>query len=117
MNCNRLSYNLSSGIRFTSRYQSAELPMAITIEVPSVLQAQCDGVDEIQLNASTVGDALHQLKSQSPDLYAAVCNEHGHLLTHINLFVNSSMLPKAAVNQHPLTDGDVITLFQTIAGG
>lgn len=91
--------------------------MAITIEIPSVLQAQCDGVDEIQLNAETVGAALHELKAHSPELYAAVCNEHGRLLSHINLFVNSSMLPQAAMDQHPLADGDVITLFQTIAGG
>ena len=91
--------------------------MAISIQIPSSLRSECGGATELCVSASTVGAALAQLERDHPSLYRSVCDETGAVRRHINLFVNSSFLPKPDGLDRPLKAGDVLAIMTAVSGG
>lgn len=69
------------------------------------------------MTASSVRDVLQQLREQHADLYRSVCNETGAVRPHVNLFVNSSLVPRSSTAAAPLRSGDVVSIMPAVSGG
>jgi len=91
--------------------------MTITIHVPSVLRACCEGASELFLSAPSVRAALEHLERNHPSLYRSICDETGTVRRHINLFVNTSHVRDREGLDTALVPGDVITILPAISGG
>ena len=91
--------------------------MTITIDVPAVLRADCEGASELFLSASSVRAALEQLERSHPSLYRSICDETGAVRRHVNLFVNSAHVRDQAGLDTSLAPGDVITILPAVSGG
>ncbi len=91
--------------------------MTITIHVPALLRAYCEGASELFLSASSVGAALEQLERSHPSLYVSICDETGAVRRHINLFVNTSHVRDREGLDTALVPGDVITILPAVSGG
>ena len=91
--------------------------MTITIHVPAVLRACCEGASELVLSAPSVRAALEQIERSYPSLYRSVCDETGTVRRHMNLFVNTSHVRDRDGIETPLAPGDVITILPAISGG
>lgn len=91
--------------------------MTITIQVPGVLRAYCQGAAEISLSVASVRAALEQIERSHPDLYKSVCDETGKVRRHVNLFVNTSDVRDRNGLDTSLTSGDVLTILPAVSGG
>ncbi|MBI3320031.1 MAG: MoaD/ThiS family protein [Candidatus Omnitrophica bacterium] len=91
--------------------------MTITIHVPGVLRACCEGASEINLSASSVRVALEELERRHTSLYRCVCDETGAVRRHVNLFVNTSHVRDREGLDTLLVPGDVITILPAVSGG
>ncbi len=91
--------------------------MSITIQVPGVLRANCDGAAQLTLSATSVRSALEQLEQCHPALHRSVCDETGAVRRHVNLFVNTAHIRDREGLDTALAPGDVITILPAVSGG
>lgn len=91
--------------------------MSITVHVPGVLRAYCDGAANLSLSAPSVRGALEQLERRYPGLYRSVCDETGAVRRHVNLFVNTSNVRDREGLDTALVPGDVVTILPAVSGG
>jgi molybdopterin synthase sulfur carrier subunit len=91
--------------------------MTITIRVPAVLRACCDGTTEFSLSAPSVRAALEQIERSHPALYRSICEETGKVRRHVNLFVNASHVGDREGLATALVSGDVLTILPAVSGG
>jgi molybdopterin converting factor small subunit len=91
--------------------------MSITIHVPGVLRACCQGAAELSLPASSVRAALEEIERNYPALYCRICDETGAVRRHVNLFVNASHMRDREGLDTALTPGDVVTIMPAVSGG
>jgi molybdopterin converting factor small subunit len=89
----------------------------ITVWVPSVLRAYCDGASNLALSAPTVGAALEQLAASHPTLYPNICDETGAVRRHLNVFVNTAHVRDLEGLDTALSPGDVILIVPAVSGG
>ena len=91
--------------------------MAVTIHIPGLLRAYCDGAPELSLSAASVGAALDELERRHPSLYRNICDETGSVRRHVNLFVNDRHIRDRNGLDTSLEAGDVLTILPAISGG
>ncbi len=93
--------------------------MTVEVHIPRGLREYSRESNEIKITASNVGNALDVLRREYPSLYNCVCDETGRVRQHLNLFVNSEMVPvrNSSGLDTPLQSGDVLTIWQAVSGG
>ncbi|MBF0289581.1 MAG: MoaD/ThiS family protein [SAR324 cluster bacterium] len=91
--------------------------MPIIIEIPSALQKYTNSQDEIQVNASTVGEAFESLCSQFADLKTHLYDEEGKVRSFINVYLNDEDIRYADSLDTKTQSGDSIQIVPSIAGG
>jgi molybdopterin converting factor small subunit len=89
----------------------------ITIHVPTMLRAYCNGASKLFLSAPSVRAALEQLERSHPSLYRSICDETGTVRRHVNLFVNTSHMRDREGLDTVLVSGDIIMILPAISGG
>lgn len=89
----------------------------VTIYVPSVLRARCDGAAELSLSAASVRAVVLELERRHPELYKCICDETGSVRRHVNLFVNKDNVRDGQGLDTELAPGDVVTIMPAVSGG
>ena len=98
-------------------YQNHGNPVLITVHVPGVLRAFCQGAVELALSAADVRAALEQIERSHPALYRCICDETGAVRRHVNLFVNTAHIRDREGLATALVPGDVLTILPAVSGG
>ncbi|HXW17413.1 MAG TPA: ubiquitin-like small modifier protein 1 [Candidatus Acidoferrales bacterium] len=91
--------------------------MAIKIMIPTPLRAYAGKKDAVELQASTVGEALTALTAQYADLRKHLYAEDGRLRSFVNVYVNDEDVRYLQKDKTQLNDGDTISIVPSIAGG
>jgi molybdopterin synthase sulfur carrier subunit len=91
--------------------------MIVTINVPRVLRVCTGGATELSVSATTVHEALGQVKRLYPALYRNVCDETGAVRRHINVFVNTDHVRERNGLETTLKAGDMISILPAVSGG
>ncbi|HLA12184.1 MAG TPA: molybdopterin-synthase adenylyltransferase MoeB [Pyrinomonadaceae bacterium] len=89
----------------------------ITINLPTALRQFTAGKAQVELEASTVGEALQSLSSQFPDLRRHLYNEQNSLRSFVNVYVNDEDTRHHDGEKTPLRSGDTLMIVPSIAGG
>ncbi|GBC94578.1 putative adenylyltransferase/sulfurtransferase MoeZ [bacterium HR16] len=91
--------------------------MAVTILIPSALQAYADNRGEVQVQASNVGEALQALTEAYPGLRKHLYNEQGKLRSFVNVYLGEEDTRYLQGLETPVKDGDTLMIVPSIAGG
>ncbi len=89
----------------------------VTVFIPGLLRACCDGARELAISAATVRAALQEIERSHPPLYRSVCDETGAVRRHVNLFVNNDNIRDGAGLDTALASGDILTIMPAVSGG
>jgi molybdopterin converting factor small subunit len=90
--------------------------MSVEIEIPSVLGKYSKKKLNFRVEARTVGEALHELGKQSPDLKKLLLDKEGNLAHFYDVYINGeSAYPQTMTR--PLKDGDKLNIVMIIFGG
>src|SRR2546427_1021412 len=91
--------------------------MPVTIAIPTPLRQFAGGQSEIQVDASTAGEALDQLTTTHTELRRHLFNDQNALRNFVNVYVNDEDIRHANGPDTPVNEGDTILIVPSIAGG
>ena len=85
--------------------------------IPTPLRQSAGGKDSVELDGKTVGELLSNLTSQYGDLKKHLYNDAGRLRNFVNIYLNDEDIRYLQKEETPVSDGDVISIVPSIAGG
>ena len=91
--------------------------MSVTILIPSALRAFVDRKSEIEVEGTTVGEAIAHLAAEYPDLKHQIYEGEAELRGFVNVFVDGANIKKLDGLATPVASGAVVTIVPAIAGG
>lgn len=91
--------------------------MAVTVVIPTPLRQFTGGSSEVDVVASTAGDALLELTSTHSELRKHLYNEQNNLRNFINVYVGDEDIRHLDGPATKVKDGETIMIVPSIAGG
>jgi molybdopterin converting factor small subunit len=91
--------------------------MSVRIIIPTPLRAYAGKQDSVELQASTVGEALMTLTTRYHDLRRHLYADDGRLRSFVNIYVNDEDVRYLQKDDTPLKQGDTVSIVPSIAGG
>ena len=90
--------------------------MPVTVKIPAQLRGVTDGEGEIEVDGTTVGEALDAVFSEHDDLRERI-TEDGGLRRFVNVYVSGEDIRFQDGLDTALQDGDEVTILPAVAGG
>jgi molybdopterin synthase sulfur carrier subunit len=90
--------------------------MAVTVKIPAQLKAATGGEAELEVDGSTVGEALDAVFEQHGDLRERI-TEGGDLRRFVNVYVSGEDIRFQDGLDTAVEDGAEITILPAVAGG
>jgi molybdopterin synthase sulfur carrier subunit len=90
--------------------------MSVTVKIPAQLRGVTDGEGEIEVDGTTVGEALDAVFSEHDDLRERI-TEDGGLRRFVNVYVSGEDIRFRDGLDTALQDGDEVTILPAVAGG
>jgi|HubBroStandDraft_3_1064219.scaffolds.fasta_scaffold06238_3 molybdopterin/thiamine biosynthesis adenylyltransferase/rhodanese-related sulfurtransferase/molybdopterin converting factor small subunit len=91
--------------------------MGVTIQIPTPLRRFTGEQGEVEVEGSTVGEALVDLTARYPALKPHLYTEQGALRSFVNVFLNDEDVRHMQRSDTRLGQGDTLTIIPSIAGG
>ena len=91
--------------------------MGVIIEIPSALKECVNNQDEVEVDGSSVIEALDSLCTQFPELKPNLFEEEGIVRKFINIYLNDDDIRYAEGLNSVVKDGDRIHIVPSVAGG
>lgn len=86
------------------------------VKIPAQLRGVTDGEGEIEVDGSTVGEALDAVFNEHDDLRQRI-TEDGGLRRFVNVYVSGEDIRFQDGLDTELKDGDEVTILPAVAGG
>ena len=90
--------------------------MAVTVKIPAQLRAVTGGDSELEVEGSTVGEALDAVFDQHDGLRERI-TQNGDLRRFVNVYVSGEDIRFQDGLETALSDGDEVTILPAVAGG
>jgi molybdopterin converting factor small subunit len=91
--------------------------MAVKVIIPTPLRAYAGKQESVEVEASTVGEALAALTTKHADLKKHLFSDDGKLRSFVNVYVNDEDIRYLQKDQTAVKPGDTISIVPSIAGG
>lgn len=91
--------------------------MSVSIRIPTPLRKFTAGQEAVEVEASTVGEALENLTETHPELRSKIFSDDGQVRRFVNVFANDEDIRFQEKLETPLKDGDQVSIIPAIAGG
>jgi adenylyltransferase/sulfurtransferase len=91
--------------------------MSVAIQIPTPLRRFTGEAGEVEVEASTVGEAMASLVDRYGDLKPHLYGDDGRLRSFVNLFLNEEDVRYLQREETPVADGDQLAIIPSIAGG
>jgi MoaD family protein len=88
-----------------------------TVRLPSPLRPYANGQTEIQLDGTTVEQAMQDLSGRFPQLQPHLYTGEGRLRAFVHLFVNDEDIENLQGLNTPLRASDNVMIIPSVAGG
>jgi sulfur-carrier protein len=91
--------------------------MSLTIRIPTQLRTFTGGSGEVEVEATSVGDALKALDAAHPGLADRLFDESGQLRRFVNVFLADEDVRFLEGLATPVADGQTLSIVPAVAGG
>jgi molybdopterin converting factor small subunit len=89
----------------------------ITVRVPTQLRTLTGGAGEVNVEGSTVGEALKALEVAHPGFGERLFDEKGDLRRFVNVFLADEDVRFLDGLSTPVRDGETLSIVPAVAGG
>jgi MoaD family protein len=90
--------------------------MAVTVKIPAQLRAATGGEAELEVDGSTVGEALDAVFDEHGGLRERITQD-GDLRRFVNVYVSGEDIRFQDGLETAVSDGDEVTILPAVAGG
>ena len=91
--------------------------MPVKVRIPTPLRKLTNNEEIVEINASTVRDAITELQSRFPGIKERLLDEDGSVRRFVNVYVNEEDIRFLQNQETPVKSGDEISIIPAIAGG
>ena len=91
--------------------------MGVLIEIPSALKQYVNNLDEVEVDGSSVEEALGSLCTKFTELKPNLFDGDGKVRNFINVYLNDDDIRYADGMKSGVKDGDSIQIVPSISGG
>ena len=91
--------------------------MTATIRIPTPLRNATGGASTVEVEASTVGEAITSLEQAHPGVSERLLDDSGKLRRFVNVFVDDEDVRFAQGLDTPLLPGSTVSIIPAVAGG
>ena len=91
--------------------------MSVTVRVPTQLRTLTGGTGEVQVEGSTVGEALKALDAAHPGFAERLFDDQGGLRRFVNVFLDDEDIRFLDGLGTPLAAGQTVSVVPAVAGG
>jgi molybdopterin synthase sulfur carrier subunit len=91
--------------------------MAVTVRVPGPLRRLTDGKPEVEVEGTTVSQALASLDERFPGFNDRLYDANGQLRQFINIYLNDSDIRFGQGLETPVAENDDLSIVPAVAGG
>ena len=91
--------------------------MGVLIEIPTAIKQYVNNQDEVEVDGSSVEEALDSLCTQFKELKPNLFDEDGKVRNFINVYLNDDDIRYAEGMKSAVKDGDSIQIVPSISGG
>ncbi|HET6567702.1 MAG TPA: MoaD/ThiS family protein [Rhodothermales bacterium] len=91
--------------------------MEIEVNLPGLLRESAGGQHALVLDATTLEEALHNLRVRYPLLRIHLYDEQGQVRPHVLIYYNSDNVAWLESLDIPLRSGDQVHVLQAVSGG
>jgi molybdopterin synthase sulfur carrier subunit len=91
--------------------------MGAIVRIPSPLRRITGGQDKIEVEVSTLTDAIEELEKQFPGMKERLVDENGDLRHFVNIYVNGEDVQFLQGLQTEFNSGDEVSIVPAVAGG
>jgi len=91
--------------------------MSLTIRIPTQLRTLTGGNGEVEVEGSTVGEALKALDAANPGLAERLFDADGGLRRFVNVFLADEDVRFLDGLSTPITPGQTLSIVPAVAGG
>ena len=88
-----------------------------SVRIPTPLRRLTGEKDEVDINASNVGELIEELENQFPGIKDRLCDDKGEVRRFINLYVNNEDIRFLDGVSTGLNKDDIVSIIPAIAGG
>jgi len=88
-----------------------------TLRLPALMKTYVDNQTELQLEGTTIAEALDELVRRYPSIKVHIMDKHGELRRYVNLFVNAINIKDLNGVNTAIQENDKIVLLPSISGG
>ena len=87
------------------------------ILIPTPLRQFAEKNDTVEVEGTTVGEALTALITRFPDLKKNLYSDEGKLRSFVNVYLNDEDIRYIKKEATPVAAGDTLSIVPSIAGG
>jgi molybdopterin converting factor small subunit len=91
--------------------------MTVTVRIPTQLRPLTAGVGELEVEASSVREAIEVLEHDHPGIRARLLDDEGSLRRFVNLFVADEDVRFLQGLDTGLSAGTTLSIIPAVAGG
>ena len=91
--------------------------MSLSVRIPTQLRTLTGGAGEVQVEGSTVGEALKALDAAHPGMGDRLFDEGGNLRRFVNVFLADEDVRFLEGLATPVADGETLSIVPAVAGG
>ena len=91
--------------------------MAVKIMIPTPLRQYVGKKEQVEVEAKTVAEALSRLSAEYGELRRHLYDQGGKLRSFVNIYRGDEDIRSLQREQTPLSEGDVLSIVPSIAGG
>lgn len=91
--------------------------MPVHVRIPSQLRTLCSGASQVEVDATTVGEALKALDAAHPGFGDRLFDEQGKLRRFVNVFLTEEDIRFLDGLETKVSDGQTVSIVPAVAGG
>jgi sulfur-carrier protein len=91
--------------------------MSLTVRIPTQLRTLTGGAGEVEVEGSSVGEALKALDATHPGLADRLFDESGRLRRFVNVFLADEDVRFLDGLNTPVSSGQTLSIVPAVAGG
>ncbi len=91
--------------------------MSVPVRVPTQLRTLTGGAGEVEVEATTVGEALKALDATHPGFAERLFDEQGQLRRFVNVFLAEEDVRFLEGLATPIAPGQTVSIVPAVAGG
>ena len=91
--------------------------MSVMVRIPTPLRRVTNGMDKVEVQGSSLAQAIDDLEGQFPGVKERLLDESGELRHFINIYINGEDVRFLQGLETNTNSGDEVSIVPAVAGG